>query len=89
MNKYALLYEPTMGLLDDWKTITGKTGVQAITDYLPDHMFGVVKRSRWREIQEGRVDFILHKYKEVDGFKVSAGRKVCYTYHHPKIKRVI
>ena len=77
-----------MGLLDDWKTIEGKTGVEAIENYLPDHMIGKVKRSRWREIQAGKVDFILHKYKEIEGVKISAGRKVCYTYHHPKIERV-
>lgn len=88
MNKYALLYEPKMGLLDDWNTIEGKTGVEALESYLPDHMIGKVKRARWREIQAGDVDFMLHKYKEVDGYRVSAGRKVWYKYHHPKIERI-
>lgn len=88
MKNYIILYEPNKGLLDDYTHIQGKSGVQALNDYLPIHMVGVVKRSRQREIGAGNIDYILQQYIIKDGVKTAVGHKTCYTYHRPVITKV-
>lgn len=81
--KYIILYRQGMGLLDEYEVIEGKTGIDALNKYLPEHMVGVVKRVRaWEE-----PDFIIQKFYEKDGRRYSRFPKVGYTYKHPQITK--
>lgn len=85
VNEYIILYEPNTGLLSDYKFITGTSGVDALNQYIPAHMIGVVKRSLQHQIDAGNISYILQKVKTIDGQRYIAGSKCCYTYHHPTI----
>lgn len=81
MNGYMVLHTPDMGLYDDYIEIEGRTGVEALDNYLPDHFIGRVKRIRAREVPE----YCLQKFVVIDGIKYSKGHKVWYKYHAPRI----
>jgi len=85
MNNYLILHTPEMGLYDDYIEIKGKTGVEALNNYLPEHWIGKAKRVRARDEPE----YCLQKFIVRDGIKYKAGHKVWYKYHHPTITRVI
>jgi hypothetical protein len=85
---YVILYKTNGGLLDNYEYIEGKTGVDALTNYLPDHMVGVIKKSTQREINSGNISFILQKYVDIEGIKYARGHKTCYTYHKPYIEKL-
>ena len=85
MNKYIVLYTPTTGLLDDYKIIEGKSGVDALNNSMPVHMIGKVKRVRgWEE-----PEYCLQKLEYKDGSNgkdwYRVGSRYWYKYHHPKI----
>ena len=85
MNKYIVLYTPTTGLLDDYKIIEGKSGVDALNNSLPNYMIGKVKRVRgWEE-----PEYCLQKLEYKDGSNgkdwYRVGSRYWYKYHHPKI----
>ena len=83
MNKYVLQHTPTMGVFSDTPIIEGKSGVEALNNWLPLHMIGVVKRVRgWEE-----PEYCLQRIMEIDGEQYLS-RKVWYKYHHPKIERI-
>jgi len=85
MNSYIILYKDGVGLFDDYEIIQGNTGIEAITNYLPDHYIGVVKRKRQHETE----NFIIQKLVRIDGTMYRSGSRYGYKYHHPKIERIM
>lgn len=84
-NKYVLLHTPTMGLLSDYPLLEGKSGIEALNNYLPAHYIGTVKRIRYGETPE----YCLQKITIRDGHYFSNGHKVWYKYHQPVITKEI
>lgn len=64
--------------------ISGKSGVDAIEQHLPDHMIGKVRRRReWEQ-----PDFILQRVIQRAGETFKSGPECGYKYHKPVITRI-